>query len=492
MRLAFVLLVFVSAYLVSCQTKEEKEKEIAVKYCSSCHTFPEPNLLPKKIWEESVLPQMAFRMGLDYSLISKVPPYDQKMVYAMLPDNPVIGQKEWEEIRNFYRRLAPDSLASNQTKINDTLSDFSVTHFKYSATPILITLLKDDSATHELIAGTRNGQLFELKKPRTLKDSLQMSSSVSYYERKGDREYWSLMGIMDPNDQARGKIQMRTGSDVKTLVDSLKRPVFFQVTDIDGDQLEDIIVCEFGNFAGQLSAFRNIGNTAYKKIALVSFPGARKFEIIDWDRDGLKDIVVLMTQGDERIMLLKNNGNFSFTNSNLLRFPSVYGSSYFELHDLNADGKQDIIYSNGDNGDYSVILKPYHGLRTFLNDGKDSFKESWFYPMPGASQFRVADFDKDGDMDIAAVSFFPNFEKYPEQGFIYFENKNGTYQAKILSEGKTGRWLVMEIADMNEDGFQDIILGSLNFSSGVPRSLINDWVAKPIDLLILENKTQKR
>src|SRR5260221_1636080 len=384
-----------SFFVVSCQTKESKEKETAEKYCGSCHAFPDPSLLPKNIWRDNILPQMAFRMGLDYSLISKIPPYDQKMVYSLLPDNPTVSPQEWEEIKNYYLRLAPDSLENNQTKIQDSLSNFSPKYFKYSGTPALVTLLKYDSANQKLIAGTRNGQLFEMIAPHSLKDSLQQSSAISYYQRIGNQEYWSLMGIMDPNDQTKGKIQSRVNSKITTVLDSLKRPVHFEVVDIDNDKMQDVLVCEFGNFTGQLSAFKKIGDNKFKKFNLVSSPGARKFEIVDWDGDGLKDIIVLMTQGDERIMLLRNNGNFNFTNSILIRFPSVYGSSYFELHDINRDGKQDIIYSNGDNGDYSVILKPYHGIRLFLNDGKDNFKESWFYPMPGAFKFRAVDFDKD-------------------------------------------------------------------------------------------------
>ena len=138
-----------------------------------------------------------------------------------------------------------------------------------------------------------------------------------------------------------------------------------------------------------------------------------------------------------------------------------------------------------------LILKPYHGIRLFLNDGKDNFKESWFYPMPGAFQFKAVDFDKDGDLDIAALSFFPDFKKYPERGFIYFENINGVYQPKTISQAKSGRWLVMEVADMNKDGFQDIILAALNFTSGVPKELVSEWARKPIDLLILESERKK-
>ncbi len=139
------------------------------------------------------------------------------------------------------------------------------------------------------------------------------------------------------------------------------------------------------------------------------------------------DIIALMTQADERITLYINHGDFNFSPVTLLRFPAVYGSSYFEINDFNKDGFFDILYTNGDNFDFSTILKPYHGVRLFLNDGHQQFKESWFYPMYGASWAMARDFDQDGDLDIAAIAFFPDFKSNPEQGFIYFENRDGKF-----------------------------------------------------------------
>lgn len=38
-----------------------------------------------------------------------------------------------------------------------------------------------------------------------------------------------------------------------------------------------------------------------------------------------------------------------------MRFPPVYGSSFIELADFNNDQFPDLLYSNGDNGDYSPV-----------------------------------------------------------------------------------------------------------------------------------------
>jgi hypothetical protein len=94
------------------------------------------------------------------------------------------------------------------------------------------------------------------------------------------------------------------------------------------------------------------------------------------------DIAALYAQGDERIVIYYNDGQGEFRGGFKIaaRFPGVYGSMYFDLHDFDRDGDMDILYVNGDNFDYSQILKPYHGIRIYENDGSDNFQRKVFLP----------------------------------------------------------------------------------------------------------------
>ena len=143
-----------------------------------------------------------------------------------------------------------------------------------------------------------------------------------------------------------------------------------------------------------------------KEHILLALPGARRVEIRDVNHDKKPDIVVLMAQARESIHIFYNLGKGQFREKLVLQFPPVYGVSYFEFVDFNKDGALDILLTNGDNWDYSAISKNYHGIRLFLNDGKDNFKEAWFYPLYGTSKAVAKDFDGDGDIDIAAISFY--------------------------------------------------------------------------------------
>src|SRR6185295_14970209 len=127
------------------------------------------------------------------------------------------------------------------------------------------------------------------------------------------------------------------------------------------------------------------------------------------------------------LFIYYNQGNGTFREERLLQFSPSHGSNYFEVMDFNNDGFDDVIITNGDNGDYPPILKAYHGIRIYLNDGNNHFTEKLFLPVNGACKVIAEDFDKDGDLDLASISYFPDFRNDPEEGFIYWENK-GNWQ----------------------------------------------------------------
>jgi hypothetical protein len=98
--------------------------------------------------------------------------------------------------------------------------------------------------------------------------------------------------------------------------------------------------------------------------------------------------------------------------------------------------------TNGDNGDYPAVLKPHHGVRIYLNDGKNAFEEHYFFPLNGAFKALAEDFDLDGDLDIAVISMFPDFEGRPEEGFVYLENK-GEMQFNASTIDRVKGWQVV-------------------------------------------------
>lgn len=453
--------------------------------------FPAPSMLDKSRWETGVLPEMAFRMGLDVSKLQEKDPSEVEEIMKVIPLQPLVSEAEWEAIKKYYRDNAPDSLQQTRVESTSALYAFTASAVRLPITgQNMITLLKWNPFKKNFFVGTRRATLYQVNGSMAVEDSIKMTSPPSdIIFRPSQNPIVVSMGIMDPNDLPFGavsELHLRE-KKLEVMIDSIKRPVHLTSADLDNDKREDLLVSAFGNFTGGLKAYRKANDHQYDLHFIHNFPGTRRTVTEDFNKDGLPDIVALVTQGDEHIALFTNRGNFRFSYQVLLKFSPVYGSSYFELCDFNKDGHADILYTNGDNADFSYSLKPYHGVRIFLNDGLNSFKESVFYPMHGASMARAADFDRDGDLDIAAISFFPDFKTHPERGFLYLRNDNGRLAAFTTPLATEGRWLTIEIGDFDSDGDEDVVLGALDFPTSVPDSLLEAWRKNRTSLLLLRN-----
>jgi len=310
------------------------------------------------------------------------------------------------------------------------------------------------------------------------------------YHKINDTEYFTEMGFMNPSENPSGTTYKKQNGKQKILANELHRPVYTQVVDLNNDKVDEILICEFGNLTGQLSMLTQYDDEV-KKRTLLPLAGTIKTEVLDMNNDGKKDIVVLASQGKEGIYILYQERNLEFRLEHVIQMGSEYGSSWFELVDYDGDDDLDIILVNGDNADYSIFSKPYHGIRIFLNDGKNEFEEKWFYPIYGVTRLMANDYDQDGDIDFAVTSFFPDFDFVPEENFIYLENKNTDkfdFETSTFSTPLAGRILVMDEGDMDQDGDVDILLGSfVLFPGKVNKRVKEEWSKGKADLFFLEN-----
>jgi hypothetical protein len=393
-----------------------------------------------------------------------------------------LGKKEYDQIVKYYSENAPARIAYYSPSIHD-----SITIFDFVPSGLdrkLISMIRYDSLRNKIYVGDGMGWLYTLNKNLVQEDSIKLPTSPVAMVVDGRANYALCIGSMMPRDEETGTlVTYDKDRNVDILIDSLRRPVYLRSLD---ENNTEFLISAFGNTAGSLATYKIQGKSSVKTV-LDPQPGAMKTVQIDWDKDGRNDILALMAQGDERLMLFRNTGD-GYKGEILLRFPPIYGSSSFELADFNGDNQPDILFTAGDNGDFSTFVKPYHGLRIFINtNGK--LDEKWFHPMPGARDTRVADFDGDGDGDIAAISFFPDNLNSPLQNFIYLENQgNLKFKPAIHSMSENGKWLVMEMVDLEDDGDQDLLLGSFQFSG-----LGYNYRVDPKDqvsFMLLRNKTK--
>ena len=139
-------------------------------------------------------------------------------------------------------------------------------------------------------------------------------------------------------------------------------------------------------------------------------------------------------------------------------------------------------------------MKPYHGIRVYINDGRNHFREKLFLPVNGVGKALARDYDGDGDLDIASISYFPDYRHTPEESFVYWEHQGSlSFQPFSFPESINGRWLTMDAGDADGDGDLDIILGNAKFPLGdIPAWLMNKWNQSSPSILVLKNKGKKK
>jgi hypothetical protein len=513
---------FAMYLFTSCTTKKQKDNpefkdipasglsgsELAIAHCSRCHGYVSPELLPKEVWKD-VLPAMGNRLGIYSGGFRPDSLFDGGVSGAVVraasiyPESPVLAKEDWLELVKYYIDNAPDSIPAPRRKspIRIGLKHFKYRETSFSHRPALTTMVKIMPDRRGVVysdgKGGRNILTFLTPELRENKSIPLESTPIHFYE-KGNTLYLTTVGKgVFPTDASEGTLQRleKNGPEVgyapgRVAIPGLRRPVFMAYGDLNQDGHEDVVACEFGNQTGQLAWYQANGRGGYDQRILGQKPGAITAIIKDANKDGLPDIYVLMAQGDEGIFLYENKGGGTFQEKRLLSFLPLNGSQYMELADFNKDGFDDIIYVCGDNADKSPILKKYHGIYIYLNDGKANFTQSYFYPLNGAYKAMVHDYDLDGDLDIAAISFFPDYLRYPQESFIYLKNKgNLTFDDYSFPEASRGRWAVMDAGDMDADGDIDLVLGSFVYllPQGDTTGLGKKWLSTGPSVIVLEN-----
>ncbi|MEO8413894.1 MAG: VCBS repeat-containing protein [Ginsengibacter sp.] len=472
---------------------------LAKVYCQSCHMLPDPSLLDTKSWEEGVLPEMGPRLGiLSYGFKMYPISKDKSLGPGFYPSHPVLNFFEWQNIIDYYVATSPDSLPAQ--KRNEAIKN-GLPLFKVEVPPVVYKsaatcYVKINAAdtTHSIIISDAIKQnIYFFDRDLQVIDSINKIGPVVDIDFNKSSLFACNIGVLNPNNGRFGKgelidrnAQGRYQIDSTSFIDSLQRPVQITPVDLNNDGKKDYLVCEFGYLTGALSWMENLGNNIFKRHIIRDVPGAIKVYIQDYNHDGLPDLWALFAQGDEGIFLFTNKGNGNFDQEQVVKFPPSYGSSYFELDDFNNDGYPDIVYTCGDNADYSPVLKPYHGVYIFLNDKTNHFTQKYFFPVNGCYKAIARDYDGDGDLDIAAISFFADYERQPEESFVYLKNMGDfTFQPYSVPGSDIGRWLTMDAGDIDGDGKTDLILG--NFSVGpVKMRHAVDWENSP-PFIVLKN-----
>lgn len=301
---------------------------------------------------------------------------------------------------------------------------------------------------------------------------LPAPAHVSVCDMDGDGDLDLLVAVMGqlfPSNDKIGSVVIlendgRQNFSAHTVLDRAARVTDVRGADFDGDADIDLIVGQFGYDDGETRWLENLGRWQFRSHVLQNLSGAIHAIPVDADKDGDMDCISLVSQEWEEIYLFENDGRGSFKSHLIWGSTNEdYGSSGIRLVDMNADGRMDILYTNGDAFDYLPPRpRPWHGVQWLENKGNLQFEHHPIGKFEGASSAVAGDVDGDGDLDVVAVSCYNFWEKPESQSMIWFEN-NGqmSFTERDIAHMPT-HLIALEVADMNNDGKPDFVSGRMN------------------------------
>ena len=180
---------------------------------------------------------------------------------------------------------------------------------------------------------------------------------------------------------------------------------------------------------------------------------------LDYDADG--DLDLLVGHGGNEIekgrlnfglRFYKNDGQGMYTDITSIAPPAGGNLSCIEVADIDNDGDEDIFFGGRSvPGNYGLIPASY----LVLNEGKGNWANVTFQELGQLGMVTGAkwtDIDADGDMDLIAVG-----EWMP---ITIFENTDGQLKKSFEIPNSTGWWQDITIADLDNDGDDDYVLGN--------------------------------
>lgn len=517
----FVFSVVVAGGLIAGEPSAlvKRGEALAKLHCASCHDYTPPELLPQRSWD-FLLTYMGLRLGIDEtSRFDSASATEQQVLQSrhemlrqsgLWPNQPALLAADWAALRAFYlnrapHRLTPDAPREHLPRDLPLFAEKPHGHHPSGALTSLVRILPDRGQV--LIGDSRRGVL-SLHDPQLNPIVEYDARNASWVDAEFDEAGVYLLSIGDlAGDfvgQKLGRI-LRAENEGEVFVPrgealgGLYRPADMARGDLDSDGQDEMVVAEFGLETGRVTIRdieRNAGTLSAEPVEVLHVgPGAVKVAIHDFNADGRNDVAVVISDAREKLVVYENEGNLRFSPREVLTAHPAFGYVGFELVDFDQDGRMDIITVNGDNVDsdpYNTV-KPYHGVRLYQNVGGMEFKEEYFFSFPGAYGVEVADFDADGDMDLVAIAFNPDFNALFPEGFVYLEQTSPMeFVARTHPAASAGRWLTMDAGDFDNDGDVDLVLGG----GYVPAGLLPDnprmWQTQSQigrALLVLENQT---
>lgn len=445
-------------------------------------------------WMGHYLGHQSF-IGADRSLIMP----------QFVPKNEKLTKKQLDDIEYYFVNSSTKEILPEQV-MPKNLPDSPLFKFKdfVNVPPnrLVTGLLIDESEERVYVANGSGAMLLEYNfdgETKAIHDTkktqavdVQKFGPNIYATLIGDmfglEEFGAIMRVEKQNEQKRFKYTFP--------VRNYFRMAHATISDLNNDGYVDYCTSGFGSSGtGAFSIFYGTANeNQTRQYDLIKHCGTVSSKVFDVDHDGDQDIIALTTQGFHDLWLFENEGDDHFVARRIWKKTPSTGSTSMEAADFDGDGNIDLAILSGNNFEMAdPPVRPYHGVYVFRNRGNAVFDQAYFHPLPGAVRMVLSDLNNDTLTDIAAVSSLPDWRIEAPVSTLLLTNDGGfDFSATTFRGLKGTQWMSIAAGDIDKDGDKDLLLGAMNRTPELTQERVRNFTTafrRQRSLLLLENQT---
>ena len=230
-----------------------------------------------------------------------------------------------------------------------------------------------------------------------------------------------------------------------------EEPMALASFDAEGDGDNDVVVVSRQSL--EAAVHMNPGNGNF--LAVPSYECGyltnRNHDVADIDGDGDLDVVSGWASNTAGGIDLLFNIGAGVLATPPVSLPSSQGVEFLKLRDLDGNGSPDLVWADD-------TLTPPYNFKTRLNNGDGTFgpENNWIVGTCGTYDLDTIDLDGDGDQDVLLGEYLACFGSLDKYLHIRLNNGDGTFAPPYKVLGDTMGVREIEGADFDNDGNVDV------------------------------------